>query len=257
MRAATSKSWSMGVLSLAAALACALLAGCPSNIDLSHLTPQQRAQARLIHRGRLIFDQTHKYAPKWVGNQLACGDCHLQSGTAAYAVPMIDVAGLFPMYSKRAGRVISLQERIQECFVRSESGKPLPKDSPQMHALVAYINWLSRNQVGRQPYQERGLIKLPALKGDPVRGKAVYDTQCAVCHRRRGVGLPPVIPAMWGRNSYNDGAGMNDPGKLAAFVAHNMPKYNPSTLTPQQAYDIAAFIHTMPRPRLNKAYRHY
>ncbi len=257
MRAATSRSWSMGMLCLTAAFACLLLAGCPMQQGEIPLTPAQRDQAKLIRRGKQIFDRTHKYASHWVGNRLACGDCHLNSGTEPYAAPMVDLAGLFPMYNKRAGRVISLEDRIQECFTRSEAGKPLPKDSPQMKALVAYIQWLSRDQVGRQPFKGRGLVKLPMLQGDPVRGKVVYADHCAVCHGTNGAGLPPILPALSGRDSYNDGAGMNDPAKMAAYVAHNMPKNHPGTLNPQQAYDVAAYIHTMPRPKFNEAYKNY
>ncbi len=77
----------------------------------------------LAQQGKLIFDQTPKYAPKYTGNQLSCNDCHLQSGTASLAAPMVDLAGLFPMFNKRAGHVISLQNRIQECFTRSEAGR--------------------------------------------------------------------------------------------------------------------------------------
>lgn len=77
----------------------------------------------LAQQGKLIFDQTPKYAPKYTGNQLSCNDCHLQGGTASLAAPMVDLAGLFPMFNKRAGHVISLQNRIQECFTRSEAGR--------------------------------------------------------------------------------------------------------------------------------------
>lgn len=37
----------------------------------------------LADRGKLIFDQTPRFAQPWVGNRLACSDCHLSSGTAA------------------------------------------------------------------------------------------------------------------------------------------------------------------------------
>jgi thiosulfate dehydrogenase len=142
-------------------------------------------QAELVHQGRLIFDETPKYASSYVGNKLACNDCHIQSGTAAYAAPMINLSGLFPMFQKRAGHVISIQNRIQECFARSEAGRPLPEDSEEMQALVAYINWLSRDGVKGKAYKGRGLVKLPALTGDPVRGKSIYASQCAGCHGKQ------------------------------------------------------------------------
>ncbi len=214
-------------------------------------------QSPLASRGKLIFDQTPKYASAYVGNKLSCNDCHIQSGTADYAAPMIHLAGLFPMFNKRAGHVISLENRIQECFSRSEAGRPLPVESDEMHALVAYIDSLSRGGGKGKPYKGRGLVKLPSLEGDATAGKQVYVSQCASCHGTDGAGVPPVLPALWGPDSYNDGAGMNNPAKMAAFVIHNMPQNHPGTLTAQQAYDVSAFIHAMPRPQFNQAYKNY
>lgn len=211
----------------------------------------------MVRQGKLIFDETPKYASAYVGNKLACSDCHIKSGTADYAAPMIDMAGLFPMFNKRAGHVISLQNRIQECFSRSEAGRPLPLDSPQMQGLVAYIDWLSRDGVKGQAYKGRGFVKLPALTGDPVAGKAIYVAQCAGCHGSDGAGVPPILPALWGNASYNDGAGMNNPAKMAAFVSYNMPQNHTDSLTPQQAYDVSAYVHSKPRPRFNPAYKGY
>jgi thiosulfate dehydrogenase len=211
----------------------------------------------LAQKGKLIFDETPKYAGAYVGNKLSCSDCHLQSGTAAYSAPMVDMAGLFPMFNKRAGHVISLENRIQECFARSEAGKPLPKKIPEMEALVSYIDWLSRNGAKGHAYSGRGLVKLPALTGDPAAGQAVYASQCAGCHGSNGAGAPPILPALWGPNSFNDGAGMDQPAKMAPFVFHNMPQNHPGTLTPQQAFDVSAYIHSKPRPKFNQAYRSY
>jgi thiosulfate dehydrogenase len=170
---------------------------------------------------------------------------------------MTDLAGLFPMFNKRAGHVISLQNRIQECFSRSEAGRPVPEDSKEMKAVVAYVDWLSRDGVKGKPYKGRGFVKLPALTADPVNGRSVYVSQCAGCHGSDGAGVPPVLPAVWGPDSYNDGAGMNDPAKMAAFVFHNMPQNHPGTLNAQQAWDVSAYIHTMPRPKFNQAYKNY
>jgi thiosulfate dehydrogenase len=215
------------------------------------------AQADLVRRGKLIFDQTPRYAGAYVGNKLACADCHIDSGKAAYSAPMVDLANLFPMFNKRAGRVISIQERFQECFTRSENGRPLPDDSTEMQALTAYVNWLSRDGVKGKPYKGRGLVKLPVLTGHPDRGKTIYAAQCAGCHGTNGAGVPPVLPPVWGPDSFNDGAGMNNPEKMAGFLIHNMPQNHPGTLNPQDAFDVAAFVHTMPRPRFNQAYKGY
>ena len=50
---------------------------------------------------------------------------------------------------------------------------------------------------------------------------------------------------------------MSQTGELAAFVQHNMPRNDPESLTPQQAYDIAAYVEAKPRPKFNHAYQTY
>ena len=240
------------------------MTGCGKHTELTatrssvaNTESQTEEMPALVRQGKIVFDETPKYASAFVGNKLSCNDCHIQSGTADKAAPMINLAGLFPQYNKRAGRVISLQDRIRECFVRSENGKPLPDDSEAMRGLVAYINWLSRDGVKGKAYEGRGLAKLPMLTGNPKAGKLIYTEQCAACHGKHGTGAMPILPPLWGRNSYNDGAGMDKPEKMAAFVSVNMPQNHPGTLTPQQAYDVSAYIHTMPRPKFNKAYKNY
>lgn len=251
-------------LTLGSALLCALaLAGCSQrHSGASSQAAAQTAQAlptaadSLATKGKLIFDRTPKYASHYTGNQLACSDCHSDSGKQGYAAPMTDLAGLFPMYSKRAKRMITLNDRIDECFARSEAGKPLPANSPEKLALVAYIE--SLDQKPGKADAERGLVKLPELKGDPVRGKEVYTKAgCVTCHGSDGAGVPPFLPPLWGPGSFNDGAGMDKPEKMAAFVYHNMPQNNPGSLTAQQAYDVSAYVQTKPRPKMNPAYKSY
>jgi thiosulfate dehydrogenase len=212
----------------------------------------------LAAQGKLIFDKTPKLASQYVGNKLACGDCHIASGTMDYASSMKDVAGLFPSFSQRAGHVITLTDRINECFVRSENGKPLPANSPEMLAIVAYIQFLSEGQKPGQPYARRGLVKLPDLKGDATRGKLVYtQTGCAMCHGANGGGMPPVMPPLWGPDSFNDGAGLAHTAKMAAWVYHNMPQTNPGSLTQQQAFDVSAYIDSMPHPKFNPVFKSF
>jgi thiosulfate dehydrogenase len=170
---------------------------------------------------------------------------------------MVGLPALFPMYNERAGHVISLKDRIQECFVRSENGKPLDYEGPVMQSLVDYINWLSQPEPGRRPYVGRGLMTLPDLRPDAKHGAEVYDRQCAGCHGQQGQGIAPQFPPIWGPNSFNDGAGMHGIHKMAAFVEHNMPQNRTGTLSPQDAFDVSAFIHKQSRPAFNNEYKRF
>lgn len=212
----------------------------------------ERAQVEL---GRAIFDHTPQYASSYVGDALSCESCHAEGGTQGFAMPLIDVARRFPQYSSRAGRTISLQDRIRECFVRSENGAPLDNGSDVMRALVAYLNSLTRAADDRRRL-ELGVVNLPALEPDPVRGDQIYKGQCAGCHGSDGAGTS-IAPPLWGERSFNQGAGMNRLGRFAAFVQHNMPQNRMGILTPQDSYDVSAFVLAHARRAMNVQFARY
>jgi thiosulfate dehydrogenase len=207
--------------------------------------------------GKRIFHDTPNEARPYVEARLACASCHLNDGTTPYAAPMTGIAPLFPEFSQRAKRMISLQERIDECFIRSENGRPLPEDGKEMAAMVAFIESLSPQKDGGGEPSGRGLVNLPALSGNPQRGKAIYATRCAVCHGSEGKGASSTVPPLWGPESFNDGAGMYGVENMAAFVFKNMPPASPRPLTPQQAFDLSAYIHSKPRPKYDHAFDKY
>jgi thiosulfate dehydrogenase len=210
-----------------------------------------------IRRGALIFNETPLFASKYAGAKISCANCHAEGGIQPYASPMVGLPRLFPMYNPRAGRLISLKDRVQECFVRSENGSPLSYDGPEMQAILDYINWLSTPQRNRKPFVGRGLIDIPDLKPDPKHGGEIYAMHCAGCHGQYGEGRPPLFPPLWGPYSFNDGAGMNSVHKMAAFVQHNMPQNRMGILSPQDAFDVSAYIHAQPRPVFNQAFKKF
>ena len=210
-----------------------------------------------INFGDRLFNETPVYAATYVKSRISCSNCHLQGGTAPYASPVVGIVPSFPMYSKRAGRKITLEDRIQECMTRSENGQPLPSDSREMKALLAYISWFSEPHPGQQAFVGRGLELLPAMRPDPVHGGEVYAAQCAGCHGVDGEGTRRPFPPLWGPHSFNDGAGMNGIDKMAAFVQYNMPHNRKGVLSAQDAYDVSAYIHEKPRPAFNHDYDHF
>jgi thiosulfate dehydrogenase len=210
-----------------------------------------------IRRGALIFDETPLYAASYTRAKVSCSNCHAAGGIQPYAAPVVGLPKLFPMYNERAGHMISLKDRIQECFVRSENGKPLDYNGKPMQNLVDYIEWLSKPEPNHQPFRGRGLVKMPDLKPDPDHGRILYAAQCAGCHGAHGEGQAPMFPPVWGPDSFNDGAGMHGVRKMAAFVQHNMPQNRMGILSPQDAFDVAAYIHEQPRPAFNQSYKRF
>lgn len=208
-----------------------------------------------IRRGALIFNETPLYAARYTSAKISCSSCHAAGGIQPFAIPLVGAPTRFPMYNDRAGRVISLKDRIQECFVRSENGRPLEYDGTTMQNLIDYINWLSTPQPNRQPFRGRGLVALPDLKPDPAHGREIYAAQCAGCHGDHGQGRAPMFPPLWGPYSFNDWAGTNEVRKMAPFIQHNMPQNRMGILSPQEAFDVSAYIHAQPRPSFNNAYK--
>jgi thiosulfate dehydrogenase len=207
-----------------------------------------------IDYGRALFNETPIYAARYTSSRIACTNCHLQGGITPFASPVVGIVPTFPWYSKRNGRKITLEERVQECMTRSENGQPLPHDSPEMKAILAYINSLSVPHPAEVKFIGRGLEPLPMLTPDPTHGSHIYATQCAGCHGANGEGSRRPFPPLWGPDAFNDGAGMNTIEKMAPFIHSSMPYNRKGILSVQDSYDVAAFIHNQPRPAYNHAY---
>jgi thiosulfate dehydrogenase len=57
-----------------------------------------------------------------------------------------------------------------------------------------------------------------------------------------------AAPSVWGPASYNVGAGMARVSVAAAFIKANMPRGWGWSLTDDEAFDVAAYINSQPRP---------
>ena len=208
--------------------------------------------------GMHLFEETPRYAPNNATNQLACGSCHLQGGTMSYGIALVGAPTWFPMWSVRAKRNITLEDRIQECETRSESGTPFEQGGREIKALTDYMQWITDQAAAEGVTPARGVdATIADLKGDAMRGEAVYKQQCAQCHGEDGAGVNGILPALWGPGSFNNGAGMDQPKKMAGFVLHNMPQNNPGKLTPQEAWDVSTYVIGKPHSQYNSAYDIY
>ncbi|MGA9853313.1 MAG: c-type cytochrome [Gammaproteobacteria bacterium] len=208
-----------------------------------------------IWRGLLIFENTQHYADQYVGNALNCSSCHLDRGRLAESTPMWAAYVTYPKYRSKNHQVNTLQERIQDCFRFSMNGRPPSADSPELKSLVSYFHWLATGlPVGLTP-KGAGYPELLASPQPPdiQRGAAVYEASCAMCHGDTGKGREArreqLFPPLWGPKSFNWGAGMERISTAAAFIKANMPYGAGNTLSDQQAWDVAAFVVSHPRPQ--------
>jgi len=213
-----------------------------------------------VMRGYWILIDTQKYAKEYAGDRLNCRNCHFQAGNTLGgkngSISLVGVSHIYPRYSERAGRKISLAERINNCFERSLNGKPLPLDGPEMRGILAYLEWISSPV---KNYREFPWLGLPQIvkeyRPNRANGEKQYQKHCAACHKAdgRGTSLPVEeqvldIPPLWGPESFNDGAGMNRISMFAPFIWLNMPYMEP-VLTEEEAMDIADYVTGQPRPK--------
>ena len=200
-----------------------------------------------VRRGKALLAFTRDSLPSHVGNRLQCVNCHPDNGTRPDAMPWVGVYARFPQYRSRVGGIQVIEDRINDCFRRSMNGKPLVPESRDMRDIIAYMAFLSSGYPVFAQVERQSFPRVAPLKGDTVRGAATFATKCIVCHGVDGAGTD-VFPALWGPGSYNIGAGMARIQTAAAFIKVAMPQSAPGTLTDQEAYDLATYINTRPRP---------
>ena len=198
-----------------------------------------------IRRGRAILSATSDSLPAYVGNQLRCTSCHLEDGRRPDALPWVGVIARFPQYRSRNALVNRIEDRVNDCFERSLSGRALPHDSDPMRDIVAYLQFLSRGVPQGLRIARQGAPAVQVTLADTTRGAAVYRRSCVRCHGAAGEGTT-LAPPLWGDGSYSNGAGMGRPRTAAAFIRANMP-YDAPTLTEQEALDVATYINAQPR----------
>lgn len=235
----------------------------------------QSKLSKEIQFGYRLFTNTPVEAKRFVPSEVSCNNCHLNGGQRERAMPLVGISGQFPEYNRRAGRLISLNDRIVDCFLRSEnatgtlerSGEgnvggvatdslPTPT-SREVLALAAYLNWISRdNPIGKSPaWRGQNTIPqaslIPLEKLDKAKGEAIFRERCTSCHGADGQGVfvgDKRPGPLWGPNSWNDGAGAARVYTLAGILRYTMPYLDPGNMTDEDAQHLAAFITSQPRP---------
>ena len=214
------------------------------------------AYGKLVKEGYALFVDTKRLAPTFVGNGLNCSNCHLDQGRLANSAPLWGAYPMYPAYRKKNDKVNTFAERLQGCFQFSmNGGTPPTADSREITALSVYAYWLASKAPLGVELPGRGYpdVAQPAKGYDLSGGAQVYKGQCAVCHGPEGqgqkVGDSYVMPPLWGKDSYNWGAGMHRINTAPSFIKHNMPLGKGGSLSDQQAWDVAAYVNSHERPQ--------
>lgn len=221
-----------------------------------------------IRYGFKLFTQTAYYlgpegkVMQLTGNKMNCKNCHLDNGMRPMSNSLIETYLKYPQYRSREGAVLTIEDRINNCFERPMNGKYLPYDSREMRAMVAYMRWMCEGRVAS--YEEDsfhlGKIKLIDREASIAKGAMVYKDKCQTCHGADGQGeltadkVSYKYPPLWGKYSYAQGSSMHRLITASRFVKWSMPWLDHRTapqLTDEQVFDVVAFINCdsiHPRP---------
>ena len=236
--------------------------------DITKLPDDKYGQ--MVRQGKALMETTYKHigpevkdvSKRYAGNNLACTSCHVDAGGRKFGNPWVGTFASFPQYRGREDAVSTTEERINGCMERSMNGRKLPLDSFEMKAMTSYLHFLSTGIPVGAKLDGVGTLKLKVLAraADPVAGKLVYASTCVACHGANGEGLRRgktgdadgyQFPPLWGADSYNNGAGMARITLAAGFIKGNMPSgitHATAVLTDEQAFDVAAYVNSQPRP---------
>jgi thiosulfate dehydrogenase len=223
------------------------------------------AKGELIKYGRELIANTSKYlGPKGsvahFSNGMNCQNCHLDAGTKPFGNNYSAVASTYPKFRERSGAIENIYKRVNDCFERSLNGQALDTLSKEMQAIKAYIKWLGKDVPKKEKPKGTGLTELAFLNrpANAENGKTIYQQKCKSCHNENGEGklntdgISYQYPPLWGEHSYNIGAGLYRLSRFAGYVKSNMPQgvtYDAPQLTDEEAWDVAAFVNSQPRPK--------
>ena len=183
-------------------------------------------------------------------NELSCSSCHAGAGLEEDSSPLVGVAAKYPNYISRNGEIVTLEERVNGCMVRSMNGQPFAEDDEDLDAMVAYLKYISEGiPVGAElPWLGRNDMKEVPIP-DVAAGETMFQQSCIACHAQDGAGTGSNTgPALWGEGSFNDGAGIARFSRMAGYIQNNMPKGQEESLTDQEASNLAAFVLSQDRP---------
>lgn len=222
------------------------------------------AEGEMIRYGYELIAHTSVYlGPSGkitaISNGMNCQNCHLKAGRKVWGNNYAAVASTYPKFRFRSGTIESIERRVNDCLERSLNGSALKEDSREMKAMVQYIRWVGSSIAKDVIPLGSGIFEVPVMEraANPELGMRIYQKQCSRCHgimgqgARNGSGTEWRYPPLWGDSSFNSGAGLLRISRMAGFIFRNMPNDAATQLSETEAWDVAAYICSQPRPGMD------
>ncbi len=103
---------------------------------------------KVIQGGKTLF--VHE---TFGGNGKNCQSCHVDGGAGQGKLPngtaipsLSNAAAIFPRFSPKANKVITLEDQVRSCIAGGLQGKPPAYGSEQLTQLVSYVSSLAQGK---------------------------------------------------------------------------------------------------------------
>ena len=126
-------------------------------------SPASVALSQAVKNGARIFntDSFGSHEQSFHGRHTTCSSCHIDGGRIMGRLPngkripsLINAAAIFPRYSPKLHKVITLETQIRHCVRNGLLGHPPAYGSQTMADLVSYLGSLAHGQrvmIGGKP----------------------------------------------------------------------------------------------------------
>ena len=125
-----------------------LLNSVPFALGIQHAAAAEPELEQAIQNGKALF--VHE---TFGGNGMTCESCHLNGGVGSgqsakgSTIPSLSNSGtIYPRFESKKNKVITLEEKIQNCVAGALRGNPPAYGSEQMTQLVTYITSLAQGK---------------------------------------------------------------------------------------------------------------
>ena len=117
-------------------------------LGIQHAAAAEPQLEKAIQDGKALF--VHE---TFGGSGMTCESCHLNGGVGSgqsakgSTIPSLSNSGtIYPRFEAKKNKVITLEEKIQNCVAGALRGKPPAYGSEQMTQLVTYVTSLAQGK---------------------------------------------------------------------------------------------------------------